>query len=108
MKQEGLLQPVTVRRAGENYELISGERRLRAAKLLGWQSIDSKVIETVSEGEAAAKGLIENLQRENLNPIEEAQAFQDLIQLDPGYWSQDRIVDICGKSKTYVSRAYPF
>src|SRR5579864_6482075 len=75
MKQEGLLQPITVRLAGEAYELISGERRLRGAKLLGWPAIDAKVIQTLSEAEAAAKGLIENLQREDLNPIEEAQGF---------------------------------
>jgi ParB family transcriptional regulator, chromosome partitioning protein len=102
MKQEGLLQPITVRIVTSDkwtvigntqdpsnnsspitdhgspitgcYELVSGERRLRAAKLLGWSAIDAKIVQTVSEAEAAAKGLVENLQREDLNPIEEARA----------------------------------
>ena len=57
MKQEGLLNPVVVRKVAAGYELISGERRLRAAKLLGWPTLEAKVIGTVSEAEAAAKGL---------------------------------------------------
>src|SRR5258708_1661604 len=86
MKEEGLIQPITVRLTGEGrgekgeivnpvlsplthlssplYELVSGERRLRAAKLLGWTAIDAKIIQTVSEADAAAKGMVENLQRE--------------------------------------------
>src|SRR5882672_5570452 len=114
MKQETLLQPITVRAvtrtedsglSPQSWELVSGERRLRAAKLLGWTAIDAKVIQTVSEGEAAAKGLIENLQREDLNPIDEASGFQELSQLDPIYWTQDQIVKITGKSKTFVSQS---
>lgn len=105
MKQETLLQPISVRKAGDGYELISGERRLRAAKLLGWTAIDAKVIQTVSEGEAAAKGLVENLQREDLNPVEEAEGFAELSRLDPGYWTQDKIGQVAGKSQTYVSRS---
>src|SRR5579872_5379223 len=72
LQQEGLIQPITVRLLPETenaYELVSGERRLRAAKLLGWTTIEAKIIQVISEGEAAAKGLIENLQREDLNPI---------------------------------------
>src|SRR5882724_4953391 len=77
LRQEGLIQPITVRKllpmAGDRedpgYELVSGERRLRAAKLLGWNMIEARVISVISEGEVAAKGLIENLQREDLNPI---------------------------------------
>src|SRR4051812_1165190 len=75
MKQEGQLQAVVVRQIAGAYELISGERRTRAARLLGWRAIEAKVVKTVSEAEAAAKGLVENLQRENLNPIEEAKGF---------------------------------
>src|SRR5258708_5397895 len=74
MKAEGLLEPVLVRQVGDSFELISGERRFRAAKLLGWTTIGAKVIQTVSEAEAAAKGMVENLQRADLNPIEEPQA----------------------------------
>src|SRR5262245_61749035 len=61
MKEEGLIEPIVVRPLpGFAFELISGERRLRAAKLLGWSAIEAKLIATASEGEAAAKGLIEN------------------------------------------------
>ncbi len=118
MRQEGLLQPITVRRLVEKnpsvisqnadgdrfyFELIAGERRLRAAKLLGWMRIDAKVIQTISDGEAAAKGLIENLQREDLNPIEEADGFGDLSKLDPNYWTQQKIAQICGKKQSFIS-----
>jgi ParB family chromosome partitioning protein len=127
MKEEGLIQPITVRVVppatdsllmgasprsswggrrpdeGPFYELVSGERRLRAAKLLGWTAIDARIIQTVSEGEAAAKGLIENLQREDLNPIEEAEGLANLGKLDPSYWTQEKIALITGKSQSYIS-----
>ncbi len=105
MKQEGLMQPIAVRKVGDTYELISGERRLRAAKLIGWPAIDAKIIKTVSEGEAAAKGLIENLQREDLNAIEEARGFEELNHLDPAYWTQEQIGKVTGKGQTYVSES---
>jgi ParB family transcriptional regulator, chromosome partitioning protein len=105
MKQEGLLNPIVVRKVGDQFELISGERRVRAAKSLSWDSIEAKVITTVSEAEAAAKGLIENIQREDLNPIEEAEGFQDLHQLDPKYWTQTKIAETVGKRQDYVSRS---
>ena len=104
MKQEGLLQPISVRQAGEQFELISGERRLRAAKLLGWPAIDAKIVQTVSEAEAAAKGLVENLQRDDLNPLEEAEGFQALLDLKDSHWTQDQIAKVTGKDKTYISR----
>ncbi len=103
MKQEGLLNPVVVRKIGTGYELISGERRLRAAKLLGWPSLEAKVIGTVSEAEAAAKGLIENIQREDLNTIEEAEGYRELNRLDPKYWTQSKIAQNCGKTQGHVS-----
>jgi ParB family chromosome partitioning protein len=134
MKAEGLIQPITVRivsaygRTGvsasqqENevtptrsdaetptqYELVSGERRWRAAQLLGWKTIEAKIIQTVSEAEAAAKGLVENLQREDLNPIEEAQGFVELNRLDPTYWTQAKIGEITGKTQSQTSRSIRF
>jgi len=85
LEKEGQLQPILVRRIsstpspsrGEEvrYEIISGERRWRAAQLLGLKTIEAKVIETVSEAAAAAKGMVENLQREDLDPIEEAEGL---------------------------------
>src|SRR5438094_10523499 len=57
MKEEGLIQPITVRKVGNAYELVVGERRLRAAQMLGWPTIDSRVID-ISDEDAAIKGLI--------------------------------------------------
>jgi ParB family chromosome partitioning protein len=113
LRQEGLIQPITVRRllpmAGDRedpgYELVSGERRLRAAKLLGWAMIEARVISVISEGEVAAKGLIENLQREDLNPIEEAEGFLQLNSVDPTYWTHERIAQVTGKSRVYITQS---
>jgi ParB family chromosome partitioning protein len=108
MKQEGLMNPVVVRKVAAGYELISGERRLRAAKLLGWHALEAKVIGTVSEAEAAAKGLIENIQREDLNTIEEAEGYKELNRLDPKYWTQNKIAQNCGKTQGHVSEFLRF
>jgi ParB family chromosome partitioning protein len=105
MRQEGQLQPIVVQRRGDTYELISGERRTRAARLLGWQAIEAKIVEPLSEAEAAAKGLVENLQRENLNPVDEAKGFKDLKDLNDKYWTQERIGQVCGKKQDYISRS---
>ncbi len=113
LRQEGLIQPITVRQllpmAGDRedpgFELVSGERRMRAAKLLGWTKIEARVISVISEGEVAAKGLIENLQREDLNPIEEAEGFAQLNTVDPTYWTHERIAQVTGKSRTYVTQS---
>jgi ParB family chromosome partitioning protein len=102
---EGLLQPVTVRSVPGGYELIAGERRLRAVKLLGQPVIEARVIAVASEAASAAKGLVENLQSKDLNPIEEAEGFQELNQLDPKYWDQPQIAKVAGKSQGYISQS---
>lgn len=82
LSSSGLLQPVTVRRAaegGESYELIAGERRLRAAQELGWTTI-SAVVKDLDDRELLALALIENLQRTDLNPIEEAEGYDRLVK----------------------------
>jgi ParB family chromosome partitioning protein len=71
IRSEGLLQPIVVRRQGERYQLVAGERRWRAFQLLNIRSIPARIVEA-SDASAASIGLIENLQREGLNPIEEA------------------------------------
>jgi len=106
MRHEGLIEPIVVRPVDSSFELISGERRFRAARMLGWGSLEAKVIKTISEAEAAAKGLIENLQREGLNAIEEAEGFALLNRLDSKYWTQDKIAEVAGKDKSYVSRSF--
>ena len=82
LSSSGLLQPVTVRRAadgGELYELIAGERRLRAAQELGWTTI-SAVVKELGDRELLALALVENLQRTDLNPIEEAEGYDRLVK----------------------------
>ncbi|TGN20314.1 ParB/RepB/Spo0J family partition protein [Leptospira idonii] len=80
IQQHGVIQPITVQKnsSGAGFILIAGERRLRACKLAGFQKIPA-VVKDVSEADMMEIALIENLQREDLNPIEEAQAYQNLI-----------------------------
>ncbi len=102
IKQEGLIQPITVRQIGQAFELVVGERRLRAVQLLGWETIDARVIEA-SDEDAAVKGLIENLQRQDLTPIEEARGYKQL--LDPPYsMTQEAIGARVGRSQTAIAR----
>jgi ParB family transcriptional regulator, chromosome partitioning protein len=75
LEQHGLLQPIVVRRAGERYQLISGERRLRAAIKAGWQDV-SVFIREADDRQLAEWAIIENLQRRDLNPLEKAASFQ--------------------------------
>jgi ParB family chromosome partitioning protein len=79
IRSEGLLQPIVVRKAGERFQLIAGERRWRAFQLLKIKAIPARIVEA-SNASSAALGLIENLQREGLNPIEEAYGYASLIR----------------------------
>ena len=79
IRSEGLLQPIVVRKHGEKYQLVAGERRWRAFQLLKIKTIPARVVEA-SNASSAALGLIENLQREGLNPIEEAYGYASLIR----------------------------
>lgn len=79
IRSEGLLQPVVVRKTGDKYELIAGERRWRAFQLLKIKVIPARVVQA-SNASSAALGLIENLQREGLNPLEEAYGYASLIR----------------------------
>lgn len=81
IQEKGIIQPVTVRRMGNSaYELISGERRVRASQELGLQTIPAYIISVTSDAEMLELGLIENLQRDDLNPIEIALSFKRLIE----------------------------
>jgi ParB family chromosome partitioning protein len=79
IRSEGLVQPIGVRKVGEKFQLIAGERRWRAFQLLKINSIPARIVEA-SNASSAAPGLIENLQREGLNPIEEAHGYASLIR----------------------------
>jgi len=102
LKSSGLLQPVTVRESptGKGYELIAGERRLRAASGLGWEKIPA-VIKNLTDQEILTLALIENLQRSDLNPIEEAEGYDQLIR-DFGY-TQQSIASIVGKDRSTIA-----
>ena len=99
LAQNGLLQPITVRPAGAGFELIAGERRLRAAQLLGWQHI-SAIVRSIDDQAALTLALVENLQRSDLNPLEEAEGYQRLateFQL-----SHEQIAQVVGKHRTTI------
>jgi hypothetical protein len=78
-KAQGVIQPVIVRRSGERYQLIAGERRWRAAKLAGISTVPA-IIREVDGFEQAQMALIENIQREDLNPIDRARSYKTLIE----------------------------
>jgi ParB family chromosome partitioning protein len=100
IKEKGVIQPVLVRRRGDFYELIAGERRFRAANLLNIKEIPA-IIKDVGDGESLELSLIENIQRQALNPIEEARAFRYLI--DKFEVTQEQISEVIGKSRVSVA-----
>ena len=100
IKERGVLQPLLVRKKGEGFELIAGERRLRAAESLHIDKVPV-IIKTASDEEALVLALIENIQREELNAIEEAQAFKQLI--DNFNFTQDVVAQQVGKSRTTIT-----
>lgn len=101
IKNYGIIQPITVRKIYDDiYELVAGERRLKAVKLLKMETIPAVVIE-VKEEESAAMALIENLQREDLDFIEEAMAFERLIE-DFGL-NQTQLAEKLGKSQSTIA-----
>lgn len=100
IKEHGLMQPITVRGIGDTYQLIAGERRLKASKLIGLEEIPS-VITEVSNQDSAVLALIENLQREDLNFMEEGQAYYDIME-DHGY-TQQQLAKSIGKNQSTVA-----
>lgn len=100
IRNQGLVQPIVVRPIAGGYELIAGERRWRAAQMAGLQEIPA-VIKDVPDQAAAAMALIENIQRENLNPLEESQALQRLI--DEFGLTHQETADSVGRSRAAVS-----
>ena len=100
LKKSGVIQPVVVRKLGSGYQLIVGERRWRAAKLAGLDRIPA-VVRDVSDVESLELGLVENLLREDLNPIEEAEAYQRLLA-EFG-WTQDDLAERVSKDRSTIS-----
>ena len=100
LDKDGLLQPIVVREKGDGYEIIAGERRYRAAQRLDWETIPA-IVNNMSDDQAASLALIENLQRENLNPIDEAEAYNNLMKLNG--LTQVSLAKNIGKSQSYVA-----
>jgi len=100
IKERGVLQPLLVRQKGDGYELIAGERRLRAAETLNIEKVPV-IIKSATDQEALVLALIENIQREELNPIEEAQAFKRLIE--EFSFTQDVVAQSVGKDRTTIT-----
>ncbi|MBS3886944.1 MAG: ParB/RepB/Spo0J family partition protein [Dethiobacter sp.] len=100
VEQHGILQPLIVRPAGQNFELVAGERRLRAAGIAGLEQVPV-VVKLLSDREMMEIALIENLQREDLNPLEEAEAYRRL--LDEYGYTQEQLAERVGKSRPAVA-----
>jgi ParB family transcriptional regulator, chromosome partitioning protein len=101
LKANGLLQPITVRARGSGgFELVAGERRLRAATRLGWSEIPA-LIRDFDDQAMLTLALVENLQRANLNPLEEAEGYQRLI--DEFKLTQQQVADAVGKDRTTIT-----
>ena len=102
IKQFGILQPLLVQKKKDYYEIIAGERRWRAAKLAGLKEVPV-LIKSYTDQEIVEISLIENIQRENLNPIEEAMAFKRL--LEEFHLKQDEVAERVSKSRTAVTNS---
>ena len=100
LKRSGVLQPVVVRRHGQQFEIVVGERRWRAAKMAGLSHIPA-VVREATDAETLELALVENLLREDLNPMEEAEAFQRL--LTEYAWTQEELGQRVGKDRSSVA-----
>ncbi len=101
LRSSGLLQPITVRPVGGGgYELIAGERRLRAAQRVGWTEIPA-LVKVIDDRTAATLALVENLQRSDLNAVEEAEGYQRIMQ--EFSLTQQQVADVVGKDRTTVA-----
>ena len=103
IEQHGLIQPIAVRKVGDRYQLISGERRTRATKLAGLQTIKAQVYENLDDKAMAEWALIENIQRVDLNPVEVAKSYQQLID-NHGYTHED-LSKIVSKSRSAITNS---
>ncbi|PIU67933.1 MAG: hypothetical protein COS84_02700 [Armatimonadetes bacterium CG07_land_8_20_14_0_80_40_9] len=99
IKEQGVIQPILVRAKGDGYQIIAGERRLRAAKIAGLKSIPA-LVRSPSDSKLLELSLVENLQRENLNPLERAKAYRRLKEVG---LTQEELASRLGKSRSEVA-----
>lgn len=100
IKQHGVIQPIIVRKVGDKYEIIAGERRFRASQLAGKETIPA-LVKDIDDKEVAKIALLENLQRSNLTPIEEAKTYQTILKIDN--ITQDELAVNLGKSQATIA-----
>jgi len=100
IKKHGIIQPIVVRKMANGYEIVAGERRLKAAKEIGLKRIPA-IIKTFNNEKSLEIALVENIQREDLNPVEQANAFKRLI--DEFNLTQQELAEVTGKSRALVA-----
>lgn len=100
IKEHGIIQPIVVRKKGKKYEIVVGERRFRAARLAGLEEIPA-IVKEMTEEQMMEIAILENLQREDLTPIEEAEAYQSLIE--KLNFTQEDLAKRLGKSRPYIT-----
>jgi ParB family chromosome partitioning protein len=98
--QNGVLQPILVRKVGETFQIIAGERRFRASKLAGLKEIPC-IVKDLSDEQVFILSIVENIQREDLNPLEEAESYHKLIK-EFGY-KQEEVAELMGKSRSHIA-----
>ena len=100
IKQHGIIQPLVLRRLGNKYEIIAGERRFKAATMAGLRQVPA-IISDIDDNKSAEIALVENIQRRNLTPIEEAKSYKNL--LDRGYMTQEQLAEKMGVSQSAIA-----
>ncbi|MCF0217048.1 MAG: ParB/RepB/Spo0J family partition protein [Fibrobacter sp.] len=103
IEKHGLIQPIAVRKAGDRYQIISGERRTRATKLAGLKTIKAQIYESLDDKVMGEWALIENIQRVDLNPVEVAQSYQQLINIH--HYTHEDLSKTVGKSRSSITNA---
>ena len=100
IKQHGIIQPLVLRRIGDKYEIIAGERRYKAATLAGLDKVPA-IIADIDDNKSAEVAIVENVQRRDLTPIEEARSYKNL--LDKGYLTQSELAKKMGLSQSAIA-----
>jgi len=100
IKKHGIIQPIVVRKMANGYEIVAGERRLKAAKEIGLKKIPA-IIKSINNEKSLEIALVENIQREDLNPVEQANAFKRLV--DEFKLTQQELAEVTGKSRALVA-----
>lgn len=100
IRQHGIIQPLVLRTIGDKYEIIAGERRYKASYIAGLTKVPAVIID-LNDNESAEVAIVENIQRKDLSPIEEAKSYKKL--LDRGYLTQDQLASRMGKNQSTVS-----